>query len=82
MAFFRLVRSGSKGSNPVSRLADVNQFIAATRAIRCAEDLRSLMEPITREMRFDSYAVSQHVKHFSWAKERSLTISNFTRRSI
>lgn len=63
----------------MSRLGDVNQFIAASRAARSADDLRALMEPITRDMRFDSYALFQHVKHFSWTKQRSLAISNFSR---
>jgi len=63
----------------VSRLADVNQFIAASRAARTADDLRGLMEGITREMGFDCYALFQHVKHFSWKKKRQLAISNFSR---
>lgn len=62
-----------------SRLADVNQFIAASRSARTADDLRGLMEPITREMRFDAYALFQHVKHFSWSSKRTLAISNFSR---
>ena len=48
----------------LSRLADVNQFIAASRAARSADDLRALMEPITQEMGFYGYALFQHVKHF------------------
>ena len=64
---------------PLSRLADVNQFIAASRAARSADDLRALMEAITADMRFHSYALFQHVKHFSWTRKRSLAISNFSR---
>ncbi len=63
----------------MSRLADVNAFITASRAARSADDLRALMEPITREMRFDAYALFQQVRHFSWAKKQSLAISNFSR---
>jgi LuxR family quorum-sensing system transcriptional regulator CciR len=63
----------------VSRLADVNHFIAASRAARTADDLRGLMEGITAEMGFDCYALFQHVKHFSWTKRRQLAISNFPR---
>lgn len=64
----------------MSRLRDVNQFIAASRSARSADDLRALMEPITSDMGFHSYALFQHVKHFSWKKKRSLAISNFPRQ--
>ncbi len=63
----------------MSRLGDVNQFISASRAARCADDLRALMAPITREMGFNSYALFQHVKHFSWKRKKALAISNFPR---
>jgi LuxR family transcriptional regulator, quorum-sensing system regulator CciR len=64
---------------PLSRLADVNQFIAASRAARSADDLRALMEPITHEMGFHGYALFQHVKRFTWKRRRALAISNFSR---
>lgn len=63
----------------MSRLGDVNQFIAASRTARNADDLRALMGPITREMGFHSYALFQHVKHFSWKQKKALAISNFPR---
>jgi LuxR family quorum-sensing system transcriptional regulator CciR len=63
----------------VSRLADVNHFITASRAARTADDLRALMEGITGEMGFNGYALFQHVKHFTWSKSRALAISNFPR---
>ena len=63
----------------MSRLNDVNAFIAASRCARTADDLRGLMEPITREMRFDAYALFQQMRHFSWRKKRLLAISNFSR---
>jgi|SRR3954465_10988794 len=63
----------------MSRLSDVNAFIEHSRTCRSAEDLRGIMEAITREMSFHSYALFQHVKHFSWANKRVLAISNFSR---
>lgn len=63
----------------VSRLADVNQFIAASRAARSADDLRALMEPITKEMGFHCYALFQHGARFSWSQGDALAISNFPR---
>jgi LuxR family quorum-sensing system transcriptional regulator CciR len=64
---------------PLSRLADVNHFIAASRAARSADDLRALMDPITREMGFHCYALFQHVAQFSWGQSNALAISNFPR---
>jgi LuxR family transcriptional regulator, quorum-sensing system regulator CciR len=66
----------------VSRLSDVNEFILASRGSRSADDLRALLDPITREMHFHSYALFQHVKHFSWRKKKLLAISNFSRNWI
>lgn len=63
----------------MSRLTDVNAFIAASRAARSPDDLRALMEVITGEMGFHCYALFQHVKHFSWDKKKSLALSNFSR---
>jgi LuxR family quorum-sensing system transcriptional regulator CciR len=37
------------------------------------------MEPITRDMGFDCYALFQHVKHFSWRRKKLLAISNYPR---
>jgi LuxR family quorum-sensing system transcriptional regulator CciR len=37
------------------------------------------MEPITRDMGFDCYALFQHVKHFSWRQKKLLAISNYPR---
>jgi LuxR family quorum-sensing system transcriptional regulator CciR len=63
----------------LSRLGDVNQFIAASRTARSADDLRGLMDPITREMGFHAYALFQHVQHFSWKQKKALAISSFPR---
>ncbi|MBV9929425.1 MAG: LuxR family transcriptional regulator [Alphaproteobacteria bacterium] len=63
----------------MSRLDDVNAFITQSRACRTADDLRRLMEAITREMGFESYALFQHVKNFSWTNNRLLAISNYSR---
>jgi len=63
----------------MSRLSDVNAFIDQSRQCRTADDLRGIMEGITREMGFHSYALFQHVKHFSWANKRQLAISNYSR---
>jgi LuxR family quorum-sensing system transcriptional regulator CciR len=63
----------------LSRLADVNQFIVASRSARTADDLRALMEPITREMGFHCYALFQHVRNFNWSQHKALAISNFPR---
>ena len=63
----------------MSRLSDVNEFISRSRACRVADDLRAVMEPVTREMGFDAYALYQHVKRFDWGKRNLLAISNFSR---
>src|SRR3954453_1779785 len=63
----------------MSRLDDVNAFITQSRACRTADDLRRLMEGITAEMGFHFYALYQHVKHFSWARDQALAISNYPR---
>lgn len=62
----------------MSQLGDVNQFIEASRIVRSADELRALMEPITREMGFDCYAIFQHVHDFTWRKQ-ALAISNYPR---
>jgi LuxR family transcriptional regulator, quorum-sensing system regulator CciR len=62
----------------VSRLDDVNTFIRASRGIGIADDLRSLMESVTREMGFQTYSLFQHLKHFSWSEPRTLALSNFS----
>jgi LuxR family quorum-sensing system transcriptional regulator CciR len=64
---------------PLSRLGDVNHFIAASRAARSSDELRAIMEPMAREMGFDYYALFQHVKSFSWNRKKGLAISNFPR---
>jgi LuxR family quorum-sensing system transcriptional regulator CciR len=66
----------------VSRLDDVNEFIRQSRTCRAADDLRGVMEPITRDMGFSAYALFQHVKTFSWKKKNLLAISNFSRNWI
>lgn len=63
----------------MSRLSDINEFISTARAATSADDLRALMEPMTREMGFHSYALFQHVRHFSWKKKKLLAISNYPR---
>jgi LuxR family transcriptional regulator, quorum-sensing system regulator CciR len=63
----------------VSRLSDVNEFISQSRTCRVADDLRAVMEPVTREMGFEAYALYQHVKRFDWQKSNLLAISNFSR---
>jgi LuxR family quorum-sensing system transcriptional regulator CciR len=63
----------------MSRLSDVNAFIDQSRRCRTADDLRDIMESITREMGFHSYALFQHVRHFSWKNKRLLAISNYPR---
>ena len=63
----------------LSQLADLNEFIKASRGARSADDLRSLMEPVTREMGFDYYALFQQVKRFSWKKKNALALSNYPR---
>lgn len=63
----------------MSRLADVNHFIAASRAAASTDELRAIMEPMAREMGFDFYALFQHVKSFSWKQKKALAISNFPR---
>jgi LuxR family quorum-sensing system transcriptional regulator CciR len=63
----------------LSRLGDVNQFISSSRAVRSADELRMLMESITRDMGFHSYSLFQHVAHFSWKEKRTLALSNFSR---
>lgn len=63
----------------MSRLNDVNAFIEGSRRCRTADDLRRLMESITAEMGFSSYALFQHVRHFSWENKKQLAISNYSR---
>lgn len=63
----------------MSRLNDVNGFIDQSRRCQTSDDLRRLMEAITLEMGFHSYALFQHVHHFSWANKRLLAISNYSR---
>jgi LuxR family transcriptional regulator, quorum-sensing system regulator CciR len=63
----------------MSRLSDVNAFINQSRTCRTADDLRRMMESITREMSFQSYALFQHVKHFSWTDKKLLAISNYSK---
>ena len=63
----------------MSRLGDVNAFIADSRRCRTADDLRRLMESITSEMGFKAYAVFQHVRHFRWGDDTLLGLSNFPR---
>ena len=61
----------------MSRLSDVNAFISASRGCGSADDLRDLMEGVTAEMGFHSYALFQHIRSFSWGKKGHLAISNF-----
>lgn len=68
-----------EGALTMSRLSDVNVFIEQSRRCRTADNLRTLMEAITLEMGFDSYALFQHVTHFSWTNSTLLAISNFPR---
>lgn len=63
----------------MSRLSDVNAFIEQSRQCRTADDLRRIMEAITDEMGFRSYALFQHVRQFSWTNTRLLAISNYSR---
>lgn len=63
----------------MSRLSDVNAFIEQSRQCRTADDLRRIMEAITCEMGFHSYALYQHVHQFSWNNKRLLAISNYSR---
>jgi LuxR family quorum-sensing system transcriptional regulator CciR len=63
----------------MSRLSDVNSFIEQSRQCRAADDLRRLMEAITCEMGFHSYALFQHVRRFSWNNHKLLAISNYSR---
>lgn len=63
----------------MSRLSDVNAFIEQSRQCRTADDLRGIMEAITCEMGFHSYALYQHVRTFSWDNKRLLAISNYSR---
>jgi LuxR family quorum-sensing system transcriptional regulator CciR len=63
----------------MSRLSDVNSFIERSRQCRTADDLRRIMEAITLEMGFHSYALFQHARHFSWTNTRLLAISNYSR---
>ena len=62
----------------MSRLDDINAFINASRGIGAADDLRSLMEAVTREMGFQTYSLFQHLKHFTWSEPRTLALSNFS----
>lgn len=63
----------------MSRLSDVNAFIDQSRLCRTANDLRAIMEAITREMGFDAYALFQQVERFSWAEPNQIAISNYSR---
>jgi LuxR family transcriptional regulator, quorum-sensing system regulator CciR len=63
----------------MSRLDDVNAFITQSRSCRTADDLRRLMEGITLEMGFHSYALYQYVRQFSWTNQHLLAISNYPR---
>jgi LuxR family quorum-sensing system transcriptional regulator CciR len=63
----------------LSQLADLNAFIAASRTARTADDLRGIMEPVTREMGFDHYALFRQVQRFSWRKKRAIAVSNYPR---
>jgi LuxR family quorum-sensing system transcriptional regulator CciR len=63
----------------MSRLSDINGFIDRSRECRTADDLRGIMEAITLEMGFHSYALFQHVRRFSWTNKRLLAISNYSR---
>lgn len=45
----------------MSRLADVQAFIDVSRSLHCAADLDVLLQSITREMRFDHFALIHHV---------------------
>ena len=61
----------------MSRLDDVNAFIAHARTGASADDLRLLMESVTREMGFDTYSLFQHVRDWDWKKSEALAISNY-----
>jgi LuxR family quorum-sensing system transcriptional regulator CciR len=66
----------------MSRLDDVNAFITQSRGCRTADDLRRLMEGITSEMGFHSYALFQHIQDFSWDDKNLLALSNYPRSWI
>lgn len=61
----------------MSQLADVNAFIIESKRASAAEDLRNLLGSITHEMGFHSFALVQHVKHFSRDNEKFLALTNF-----
>ncbi|MCW3836647.1 LuxR family transcriptional regulator [Sphingomonas canadensis] len=61
----------------MSQLEDVNSFIGKVRAISTADDLRLLMESITREMGFANYSLFQHVHSWDWNSQSALAISNY-----
>ena len=66
----------------MSRLDDVNAFITQSRSCRTADDLRRLMEGITLEMGFHSYALFQHIEDFDQENKSHLGLSNFPRTWI
>lgn len=61
----------------MSRLSDVSQFIAASRNASSADDLRALMEPMTRYMGFHNYALFQHRRRFRWSEPKQLALSDY-----
>jgi LuxR family quorum-sensing system transcriptional regulator CciR len=61
----------------LSQLSDVHAFILASKSARTAGDLRDLLGSITHEMGFHSFALVQHIKHFSRENEKFLAVTNF-----
>ncbi|MEI9851292.1 MAG: LuxR family transcriptional regulator [Sphingomonas sp.] len=61
----------------MSQRDDVNTFVEEVRTIATADDLRRLMEAITREMGFQTYSLFQHVRDWDWQKSEALAISNY-----
>jgi len=61
----------------MSRLSDVDAFIDQSRNCDTADDLRGIMDAITREMGFHSYALLQHAGRFSWSDRSHLALSSY-----
>lgn len=58
-------------------MEDIDAFIGQTRTCADADQLRRLMEDITRDMGFSAYSLYQHVRHWDWHQSEALAISNY-----